>query len=159
MARERYWSQAVTAGPLVRRARETLPTASLSVQASEWREGASAAAEPNTGSTAGVGQYSSVVNKIKGVIPGTWARPCLSVVLKTCALVGARALPSRKLPHFSPCHGSCYSECCSARRKATWLINAVHKFACCTQVQSSWGGVQSCGACAQFTETQMSDAA
>ena len=53
------------------------PTASLNVQASEWREGACAAAEPNTGSSAGVGHYSSVGNKVKGVIPGTWARPCL----------------------------------------------------------------------------------
>ena len=116
MAWDRYWSQAVSAGPLVRRnrevpcARETLPTASLSVQASEWREGAGAAAEPNTGSTAGVGQYSSVGNKIKGVIPGTWARPCLmSVFLKTRALVSARALPSRKLPRFWPRLGSCHS--------------------------------------------------
>ena len=60
-------------------------TTSSNVQASEWREGASAGAEPNKGSTAGVGQYSSVGNKIKGVIPGTWARPCLLSVLSTQA--------------------------------------------------------------------------
>ena len=65
-----------------------LPTAGSSAQASEWREGASAAGEPTTGSTAGVGQYSSVGNKIKGVIPGTWARPyLLSTFLNTRALV------------------------------------------------------------------------
>ncbi|KAK9838310.1 hypothetical protein WJX81_003634 [Elliptochloris bilobata] len=47
--------------------------------AHEWHQGGGigaagtgASAEPNTGSTAGVGQYSSVANKVKGAIPETW---------------------------------------------------------------------------------------
>lgn len=95
------------------------------MQASEWREGAGAAAEPNTGSTAGVGQYSSVGNKIKGVIPGTWARPCLmSVFLRTRALVGAsRAAQQEATTPFATswCVLQWLTFC-----KATRLIDAVH---------------------------------
>ena len=71
-------SQTVPAGSLVRCGRELALTGSLSVQAAEWRESAGAVAEPIAGSTAGVGKYSGVGNKIKGVIPGTWARHRLS---------------------------------------------------------------------------------